>query len=164
MNKLFNFLKFWDKEEERKTIGRLEYVNIPKLNLNNISAKIDTGAYRGAIHAANINVIKKKGKEFLQFNVLDDENPEDEGIVHKTSKFKTAKVRGTQSEFQDRYIIPVTIEIAGEKVRTWLSLTNRADLRHPILIGRRALRRFNIDVNQAYMHADPSIEGHEEKA
>jgi hypothetical protein len=136
----------------RKKIGRLEYVNIPKLGLFNVSAKIDTGAYRGSIHAVNARVIKRKGDKILQFNVLDENHPEYNNVLHETKKFKKAKVRGTQSEFQIRYVVPVKIEIAGKVIKAELSLSDRTDLRHPILIGRKALRRFIIDVNKTYTY------------
>lgn len=134
----------------KKTIGRLEHVSIPKLGLFNVSAKIDTGAYRGAIHASEISVKKDNGKKILEFKVLDSEHPEYKDVFHRTTKFKKMRFKNTQSEAQDRFVIPIAINIAGEEVRTELSLSDRSDMRYPILIGRRALRKFIVDVNKEY--------------
>lgn len=146
-----NWLKFF-KKENKKTIGRLEYINIPELNLYNISAKIDTGAYRGAIHATNIKeIVDENGNKKLQFNVLDEEHPESDNVIHSTDDYKTSKFRGTKTDLHERYVITVNVEIAEEVIEAELSLTDRKDLRHPILIGRRALKKkFLVDVNKKY--------------
>ena len=50
------FIGFWFKymnnKEEKKIIGRLERVDQPEFDLKRIEAKIDTGAYNGAIHVS----------------------------------------------------------------------------------------------------------------
>ncbi len=137
--------------KKRKIIGRLEYVDVPTLNLFKISAKIDTGAYRGSVHATNIEEIVKNGKKVLIFNLFNTSYP---GYKEQKFEFKDYKIhqfRGTKVCYHSRYVIPVEIIIAGEKIQAELSLTDRKDLRHPILIGRRALKnKFLIDVNKKY--------------
>jgi hypothetical protein len=145
------------KKKKKEVIGRLERINIPSLEIYNVLAKIDTGAYRGAIHADNIKVVRRGGKRILKFTVLDPEHPEFNNVVHETKKFKKKKVRTTQSDYRMRYIIPVIIEIAGTKIKAELGLTDRSDLRNPILIGRKALRKFIIDVSRVPEDANEFI-------
>jgi hypothetical protein len=147
--KFFNIKKWFKNKTKKKVIGRIERVNIPKLDLYGVNAKIDTGAYRGSIHAENIKVVrmKKSGKRKLKFNVLDAEHPENDSRVYRVSKFKKVQVRTSQTEFETRYAIFLKIEIAGEELKTYLSLSDRKDMRYPILIGRKALKRkFLVDV------------------
>ncbi len=137
--------------KRKKIIGRLEYIDIPTLNLNNISAKIDTGAYRGSIHANNIKEIEKDGKKVLCFNIFDDSYPNYDNLRFELENFSVRQFRGTKIDYHSRYVIPVEIIIAGEKIAIELSLTDRKDLRHPVLIGRRALKKkFLIDVDKKY--------------
>jgi hypothetical protein len=148
---MFNWKKLIKKfkNKPKAVIGRLEYINIPKFGLYGIVAKIDTGAYRGTIHADNIREVEKGDKTYLEFSILDDENPESEKKIHKVSKYKIAKVRGSQSDFAERYVIPVKIEMAGRVIKTQMSLSNRKELRNPVLIGRKALRnKFLVDVTK----------------
>ena len=42
---------------DKKVIGRVDVVNFPKLNLNEISIKIDTGAYTSSIHCKDIEEV-----------------------------------------------------------------------------------------------------------
>lgn len=147
--KFFKINNWFKTQNQKKIIGRIERVNIPQLDLYNVNAKIDTGAYRGSIHAENIKVVrmKKSGERKLKFNVLDPEHPENDTRVYKVSKFKKVKVRTSQTEFENRYAILLKIEIAGEELKTYLSLSDRKDMRYPILIGRKALKRkFLVDV------------------
>lgn len=134
---------------KKKIIGRLELIDIPTLNLTKVPAKIDTGAYRGSIHATDIKVVEEDGKEVLKFKVLDESHPEYEDKVYTFDKFKIHKFRNTGTEYHERYVVTLEIEIVGEKLEVELSLSDRKDLRYPILLGRRALKKkFLIDVDQ----------------
>jgi len=146
---MLNIRKFFGLKP-KTVIGRLEIVNITNLDLYNITAKVDTGAYRGTIHAENIKEIENSdGEKVLEFAILDDSHPEFQNKVHRINKYSTAQVRSSQTNYEDRYIIPVNLEIGGRKIKTELSLSNRKELRHPILIGRKALRnKFLVDVNK----------------
>ena len=149
--KNFSFLK--RNKKKLVQIGRVEKINIPKLDLYNIDAKIDTGAYRGTIHAEEIREIVKENTKILEFNVVDESSSENTKILHQTSDYRIVKVRSSQSPLDDRYAIPVVLEIAGKKIKTELSLSDRKELRYPILIGRKALKnRFLIDVSKEYIN------------
>jgi hypothetical protein len=142
---------FWFKKNIKKKIGRLEYIDIPELDLYGISAKIDTGAYRGAIHATDINEVVENGIKKLTFKIFDEEHPEHKDKIYESLDFNIHKFRGTKTKLHDRYVIPLKINIAGEKIEIELSLTDRKGLRYPVLLGRRALKnKFLIDVDKEY--------------
>ncbi|MCX7729188.1 MAG: ATP-dependent zinc protease, partial [Bacteroidia bacterium] len=42
------------KKKEKNVIGRREFVDFPELKLYHVEAKIDTGAYRSALHCEQI--------------------------------------------------------------------------------------------------------------
>jgi len=120
-----------------KIIGRREFVGFPLLNMNQLVAKIDTGAYSNAIHCKYIEL--KKDKLYVKF--LDDE-------VHIFSDFAQKKIKNSFGEMEERFIIQIIINLEGKKINTRMSLTDRGNMRYPILIGRRLLKRkFLVDVN-----------------
>jgi len=84
-------------------------------------AKIDTGAYSSSIDAA---LAKKLGinRDFMM------------------EKSVRSALGG-----QARKYINFNIILKGEKIQTRASLSNRLDLRHRVIIGRRDLKRFLID-------------------
>ena len=138
---MFNFNK-------KKIIGRTEKVNIPELDLFNISAKIDTGAYRGSIHATEIKEVKEGGKKVLKFKLFDSSYSEYSGKNYIFKEYKIYKFKAATVEHHDRYVIPLILEIAGKNIEVELSLNNRKGMRKPILLGRRSLsQHFLIDVD-----------------
>ena len=139
------------KKSKRTRIGRLEYVDIPQLELFNVSAKIDTGAYHGAINAVDIEEIEEGGIKKLKFRIINKKNPENNHKFFKTKEYDQKFFIPTKADSHHRFVIPVKIDIAGKLVEADLSLTDRSDLRYDVLIGRRALKKqFLIDVDKKY--------------
>jgi hypothetical protein len=123
--------------QKLKIIGRREFACFPSLNMNQLVAKIDNGAYSNAIHCMYIEL--KENKLYVKF--LNDE-------VHVFSDFAQKKIKNSSGEMEERFIIQTTIHLGGKKINTRMSLTDRGNMRYPILIGRRLLKRkFLVDVN-----------------
>jgi hypothetical protein len=138
-------------DTNKKMIGRLEYVDIPDFHLKGIEAKIDTGAYTGAIHVSLITEFEKDNKRYIRFVLLDEEHPEYHGKAFETDEFEEKRVRSSNGDIQHRYAIPVTINLKGLELKTKLSLSNRKDLRYPILLGRKILKKhFIIDASKTF--------------
>ena len=54
-------------------LGRSEPISFPKLNIEDVPAKIDTGAYRSAIHCTKAKVVTQEdGTEILRFTLLNN--------------------------------------------------------------------------------------------
>lgn len=138
-------------QTQKEIIGRLEYVAIPDFNLTNIEAKIDTGAYNGAIHVSLVNEFEKDGKRFIRFVILDDAHPEFSNQVYETDEFIERRVRSSNGELQHRYAVTVTLILKGKEIKTTLGLSNRKDLRYPILIGRKIIKKhFIVDPSKIF--------------
>lgn len=125
-------------------IGRREYVNFPLFNINQVEAKIDTGAYTCAIHCKEIKTMSVDGKIVLCFKLLDD-------VVHCCEVFTKKKIKNSFGEMEERFIIKTVIGIGRKKINTTVSLSNRGNMRYPVLIGRRLLKgKFMVDVSLIY--------------
>ncbi len=136
---------------QKEVIGRLEYVAIPDFNLTNIEAKIDTGAYNGAIHVSLVNEFEKDGKRWIRFVILDNAHPEFSDQVYETDEFIERRVRSSNGELQHRYAVTVTLILKGKQIKTTLGLSNRKDLRYPILIGRKIIKKhFIVDPSKTF--------------
>jgi len=138
-----------EKKIRRKTIGRVDKADFPVFDLNDIDVKIDTGAYTGVIHCHNIKEKKKKGKNIIQFNLLDPEHEEynEKELYSKEYELKTIKSSNGQEE--QRYIVETEIVLFGKSYSISLSLTDRSDMKYPILIGRSFLAdQFLVDVSK----------------
>jgi len=133
---------------KKTIIGRTEKVNIPQLGLFNIPAKIDTGAYRGSIHATDIKEVDESGVKILKFKLFDETHSEYKDKNYSFNNYKIHKFKAATVDSHNRFVIPVIMEIAGKKIDIELSLNDRKEMRNPILLGRRSLKKhFLIDVD-----------------
>ena len=132
-----------------RTIGRRDHIDLPQLGLNNIEAKVDTGAYGCTLHCHHIEVVKKKGIPVLSFMVLDPEHPEYDDKVYWAETFSEKTVKSSTGEKENRYTIKTELVLFNKRYKVEFSLTNRKKMRYPVLIGRRFLtKRFIVDVRQ----------------
>ena len=129
----------------QQILGRYDRVDLPQLGLNNIHAKVDTGAYTSSLHCHRAEVVDGN----LEFILLDEEHPEFTGMKFMFKDFKKRDIKNSFGEVEKRFIIVTSIRIFDEEIVTEFSLSNRGSLKFPILLGRKILReRFLIDVKQ----------------
>jgi len=128
----------------QETFGIVEYVSIPELGINNVLAKIDTGAYSGALHCSSIKEVVRKsdGKKMLRFTPSDNH-----ANTTKLLHYKKSYVRSSTGHRVRRYLFDTDIVIKGTAYRIRIGLSNRSDMNYEILIGRRFLRENNILVD-----------------
>jgi len=129
------------KKKKLAMIGRHVHVDIPTLCLQNIIAKVDTGAYRSALHATHIKEQQAGGKKLLTFTVG---YKDDSGKLIKkeiiSEQYGIAYVRNSSGKSEQRYRINVVAVIGGQEYDMQVTLTNRGGMKFPLLLGRRLLR------------------------
>jgi len=141
------------KKNKVRIIGRREFVDFPDLKLFSIEAKIDTGAYTSAIHCKDIRLKTNNGKQILCFKLLDDTHPEYSEQIHEFPEFYRKKIKNSFGEMEERYIIKTRVKIGKKNILTTLSLSDRENMRYPVLIGRRLLKgKFIVDVNKIHIN------------
>ena len=130
-----------------RLIGRREFVSIRELGISGIEAKIDTGAYTSSLHCEKITVNIEDGREVLYFTI----EPEENSRVFRFENFARKKIKNSFGEMEERYVIKTAVSIGKKSVRSVISLSNRDNMRYPLLIGRRLLKaKFLIDVNRTH--------------
>jgi hypothetical protein len=135
--------------KEKLLIGRKEDVNLPDLKLKAIDAKIDTGAYSSSIHCHHIKLAKRDGRQVLKFKLLDPEHENYQKRVFVFKNFKTTKVKSSNGKSENRFVIKTNVEIFDKKFKTEFTLTDRSDMKYPILLGRKFIKQgFIVDVNK----------------
>ena len=126
-------------------LGRSDRVDLPVLGLENIHAKIDTGAYTSSLHCLRAEIIDDK----LEFVLLDEEHPEFTGMKYTFKKFEQREIKNSFGEAELRFVIKTKVKIFDDVIRSEFSLSNRGNLKFPVLLGRKILRhRFLIDVTK----------------
>ncbi len=132
------------RERPKLTAGRREKVDFPDLGLFGLTAKLDTGAYTTALHCSHVRI--ESG--ILVFRLLDETHPEYQGREHRFSEFDRKQVRNSFGEEELRYIVRTRIRMGSRTIKSIVSLSDRGNMRYPVLIGRRLLHgRFLVDVS-----------------
>lgn len=145
----FNTVVKQKKKRKKIFIGRYDKIDLPDLGLYDIDAKVDTGAFSSSIHCHNITPYKKNGKDILKFNLLDPSHPEYDGQEFIVTKFNQKIVRNSFGQEEERYAFKTAIVLFGRTIRTEFSLSNRENMKYPVLLGRTLLyNRFIVDVTK----------------
>jgi len=138
------------------TIGRKDKADFPELYLRNISIKIDTGAYTSTIHCHHINEILIGGENYIEFQLLDPSHAKFHDKKFTTKGYKKKSVKNSFGGSEERFIVETIIVLFGKEYPVELSLSERSDMKFPILIGRKLLKNnFIVDtseVNLSYKH------------
>lgn len=138
------------KRVPKRTVGRRELVDFPDFQLQGVEAKVDTGAYTGAIHCSNIHVeTGSDGRPRLHVLLLDPSHPNFDGTPLEFAEFSLRDIKSSNGEVQERYVIRAAIRLFGEDFNTEFSLSDRSDMRYPVLIGRVLLRQARLVVDVA---------------
>lgn len=130
---------------DRIVLGAFELVSLPALNLQNVVAKVDTGAFSGAIHCKDITVTTDE-----QGPVLRCVPNGVAGSAFETRNFTRRTVTSATGHSVERFLIETVMIVQGEQYDVTIGVSDRSDLTCPVLIGRRFLRQQNmlVDVNQ----------------
>ncbi len=133
--------------QPQKTIGRRARVTMPDLDDLSLTSKVDTGAYRNALHAENIIEEEQNGTPTLYFRVR---SMNGEVSRHSTTEFKSTRVKQSSGGEEKRYFIYTDVRIDGQQYSTEFTLTDRESMKYPLLLGRKLLRyNFIVDVSIA---------------
>lgn len=138
-------------KSEKKIIGRIEKVNLPDWNLLDLDAKIDTGAHTSSLHCHHIEEFEKNGNAWVRFNLLDPEHPAYNEHLFEYPIFDARTIKSSNGFAERRIIVKTKLEFASRTYTVELSLADRSEMRYPVLLGRKFLRkRFLVDVTLKY--------------
>lgn len=128
-----------------EVIGRTTKLSFPEIGLNNISAKVDTGAYTSSIHCGSIEKINEKQVRCI---FLDSENASFTGKEYIFEVVKEVSVKSSNGIKERRVVIQTKVVVNEKEFDIYLTLTDRKDMKFPVLLGRKFLKnRFLVDVS-----------------
>ncbi|MCB0793139.1 MAG: ATP-dependent zinc protease [Flavobacteriales bacterium] len=129
-------------------IGRTEHIALHELGFERVAAKIDTGAYRSALHYQRVHeaVVEGQRRLVVVFQM---------GRKRRAMQFKQyerVQVKSSNGEVSERYLVRTRVTLNGHSVRTQFTLFDRSDMKFQVLLGRKFLRhRFLVDVSRTFV-------------
>lgn len=137
----------------KAVIGRREMVTLPELGLT-LCCKADTGARTSALHAEDIETYEQDGLMRVKFNTHgggSDNSPHPVDL-HLHDRRKVTSSNG-QAEW--RFVIRTLVQLGELEFPMELTLSDRRCMRHPMLLGRRAMRRLLVAPGTDFLHGEP---------
>lgn len=127
-------------------IGSKEFIDFPELDLEKVPAKVDTGADSSAIWASSIHATP----EGLYFTLFGPGSRFYTGRSLIAHTHKSTQVKNSFGQAELRYKVRLVVRVEGRKIRGWFTLSDRSDMRYPVLLGRRLLKnKFVVDVGKS---------------
>jgi hypothetical protein len=143
---------------KRIIIGRKDIADFEKLDLFGIEVKIDSGAYTSSLHCHKMEKTNKDGVEHIKCNFLDPSHPQYHEKEFCFEDFKMRSIKSSNGSVEERVSIKTEITIFKKKYPIELTLTERIEMKHPVLLGRKFVsKRFLIDTSRKNLSLNGKI-------
>ena len=113
-------------------------------------AKLDTGAVTSSLSAKDIHIYEKNGKDYVKFKVSHpdiEEMPEYDLPLKRITKIKERASKEKTKRYEPRPVVKMPIYFDGKTYDIMVNLIDRSHFSTPMLIGRKALDKFNAVVD-----------------
>lgn len=137
---------------EKRIVGALELCDLPKLSIENLNCRVDTGAATSSLHVDNIEEFIRDDEEWVSFDIHPNIHNVDE-IVRREAKVCTVKnIKSSTATRERRYVIETDIVMSGSRWSILLTLTDRSEMTYLMLLGREAMSgRFLVDPEHDFL-------------
>lgn len=133
-------------------LGWREWVGLPDLGIEQIKAKVDTGARTSALHAFELRPFTRDGFQCIEFSLHPRQQDLETVLVCQAKVVDQRTVMDSGGHKEDRWVISTPVTIGGHQWPIEITLTSRDDMRFRMLLGRTALKaRALIDSSKSYV-------------
>jgi hypothetical protein len=143
-------------KRELPHVGWREWVALPALGVPRIKAKIDTGARSSALHAFDIEIVRRGHGAYVRFALHPLQRSAKESVAAEVPLLGERHVKSSNGQVSRRPVIRTTIEILGERREVELTLIARDEMGFRMLLGREAIKDgFLVDPGRSYLGGRP---------
>ena len=136
---------------ELTTLGWREWVSLPELGVDDIKAKIDTGARTSALHAFHAKPFVKDGQQRIRFGVHPVQRHRHPDILCEAPLIGERIVISSNGQHELRFVITTKLRIGAYSWTIEMTLADRDQMGFRMLLGRQALAgRFLVDPGSSY--------------
>lgn len=137
---------------ELPQIGWREWVALPTAGVRYIKVKVDTGARTSALHAFDVETVRRRGIDCVRFSIhpLQRSDAREVEVVAELIDERYVKNSGGLREL--RPVVRLEVELLDVRWPVEVTLTNRDQMGFRMLLGRQAVRnRFLVDPGRSFL-------------
>jgi hypothetical protein len=140
------------RDFHKVVIGRSEILGFTDLDIRDVPAKTDTGAYRSAVHAKNI--VYDEASQTLSFELLGGHPVCGAlGTTVTTKEFNIVTIENSFGDSEKRYEVKLKVKLGPKLFVARFTLADRSKKIYPILLGRKLLNgRFLVDTEESSLN------------
>jgi hypothetical protein len=144
------------KSKALPVIGWREWIALPELGIAAVKAKVDTGARSSALHAFDVETVRRKGREFARFKVHPRQRSTKRTIHAEAEVIDHRVVKNSGGQRTLRPVIETLVDFQGARWPIELTLVGRDEMGFRMLLGRHAIRRrFLVDSGRSFVGGHP---------
>jgi hypothetical protein len=137
--------------ENKLTLGWREWVNLPELGIDQIKAKVDTGARTSALHAFQVRVFQEGEKERVEFLIHPIQKDNETVVTCVADVLDRRTVTDSGGHKEERVVISTELKIGKFSWPIEVTLTSRDDMLFRMLLGRTAIKNIaRVDPARSY--------------
>jgi hypothetical protein len=123
------------------TVGWREWLRLPGLGIENVKAKVDTGARSSSLHADDIEIFQSRGQVRVRFVVLPLQRSRLQAVSCEAILHDERYVKSSNGTSELRPVIRTPVSWGEDTWEIDLTLTARDLMGFRMLLGREAIRQ-----------------------
>lgn len=143
------------KSEPNKIIGWREWTSLPKLGVEKIKCKVDTGARTSALHAFYIEPYHREGKLYVKFGLHPLQKNKTKIVECKSKVLDIRTVVDSGGHPEKRFVILTPVKLGLSEWAAEFTLTDRENMLFRMLLGREAIKnKFVVDPSRSFLASE----------
>lgn len=128
-------------------IGLREWIGLPGLGINQVMAKVDSGAKTSALHATDIETFERDGAPWVRFTAHTGARGNLRGKRCEAELIDFKRIKSSNGHMQERHVIRTPLVLGDRCWSVEFTLTCRKDMRYRVLLGCTAMLDGQLVIN-----------------